>query len=84
MWPVNTSKTNATVDDGGAMFIAPALRDPHRLKMMTKDTADPPIHTEYSLSLGGTTTLILIVDGANAVSSFVMRSKIHLEHRRAT
>ena len=41
---------------------------------MREDTVDPPIHTEYSLS-GGATTLILMVDGANAVSSFVTRSK---------
>merc|ERR1712023_230194 len=34
---------------------------------------DPPIHTEYFLS-GGATTLIFMVDGASAVSSFVMRS----------
>merc|ERR1719238_425201 len=34
---------------------------------------EPPIHTEY-LRSGGATTLIFIVDGANAVSSLVMRS----------
>merc|ERR1712084_19499 len=34
---------------------------------------EPPIHTEY-LRSGGATTLISIVEGANAVSSLVMRS----------
>merc|ERR1719440_217166 len=34
---------------------------------------DPPIHTEY-LRSGGATTLIFMVEGARAVSSFVMRS----------
>merc|ERR1719213_196871 len=34
---------------------------------------DPPIHTEYFLS-GGATTLIFMVEGANAVNSLVMRS----------
>ena len=34
---------------------------------------EPPIHTEYFLS-GGATTLIFIVDGARAVSSFVILS----------
>jgi hypothetical protein len=34
---------------------------------------EPPIHTEYFRS-GGATTLIFIVDGARAVSSFVIRS----------
>eukprot|EP00971_Amphidinium_carterae_P046382 913132-Amphidinium_carterae.1 len=34
---------------------------------------EPPIHTEY-LRSGGATTLIFMVDGAKAVSSFVMRS----------
>merc|ERR1719265_1820318 len=34
---------------------------------------DPPIQTEY-LRSGGATTLIFIVDGANAVNSLVMRS----------
>merc|ERR1712170_333641 len=38
-----------------------------------EDRMDPPIHTEYFLS-GGATTLIFIVEGANAVSSLVMRS----------
>ena len=48
MWPTNTvsSKTNATLDDGGTSFIVPALRDPPRLKKMRKDTLDPPIHTD--------------------------------------
>merc|ERR1712194_781136 len=41
---------------------------------------EPPIHTEY-LRSGGATTLIFIVDGANAVSSFVILSPP--EHRRA-
>merc|ERR1712003_324124 len=34
---------------------------------------EPPIHTEY-LRSGGATTLIFMVEGASAVSSFVMRS----------
>merc|ERR1711988_1036482 len=38
---------------------------------------DPPIHTEY-LRSGGATTLIFIVDGANAVISFVKRSLMFL------
>merc|ERR1719502_37614 len=37
------------------------------------DKMDPPIQTEYFLS-GGATTLIFIVEGANAVSSLVIRS----------
>merc|ERR1719498_1661981 len=42
-------------------------------KVLSEDKMDPPIHTEY-LRSGGATTLIFIVDGASAVSSFVMRS----------
>merc|ERR1712203_280952 len=44
-------------------------------KVLKEDKIDPPIQTEYFLS-GGATTLIFIVDGANAVSSLVMRSPI--------
>ena len=36
---------------------------------------DSPIHTDYIQS-GGATTLISIVDGANAVGSFVTRSTV--------
>ena len=43
------------------------------LKKSEEDKIDPPIHTKYFLS-GGTTTLIFIVHGANAVNSFVKRS----------
>merc|ERR1711870_173009 len=42
-------------------------------KVLSEDRIEPPIHTEY-LRSGGATTLIFIVDGARAVSSFVMRS----------
>merc|ERR1719498_792474 len=42
-------------------------------KVDSDDKIDPPIHTEY-LRSGGAMTLIFIVDGASAVSSFVMRS----------
>merc|ERR1711972_1101774 len=42
-------------------------------KVLKDDKIEPPMHTEYFRS-GGATTLIFIVDGANAVSSFVMRS----------
>merc|ERR1719498_2104766 len=42
-------------------------------KVDSDDKIDPPIHTEY-LRSGGAMTLIFIVDGANAVSSFVIRS----------
>merc|ERR1719321_2364602 len=41
--------------------------------VLRDDKIEPPIHTEYFRS-GGATTLIFIVDGASAVSSFVMRS----------
>merc|ERR1719379_1964540 len=41
--------------------------------VLREDRMDPPIQTEY-LRSGGATTLIFIVDGARAVSSFVMRS----------
>merc|ERR1719379_2391064 len=44
-------------------------------KVLSEERMDPPIHTEY-LRSGGATTLIFIVDGAKAVSSFVMRSPI--------
>merc|ERR1712045_878873 len=44
-------------------------------KVLKEDRIEPPIHTEY-LRSGGATTLIFIVDGASAVSSFVMRSPI--------
>merc|ERR1712187_397678 len=44
-------------------------------KVLNKDRIEPPIHTEY-LRSGGATTLIFIVEGAKAVSSFVMRSPI--------
>merc|ERR1712070_687855 len=42
-------------------------------KVLRDDKMEPPIHTEYFRS-GGATTLIFIVEGASAVSSFVMRS----------
>merc|ERR1712022_70152 len=42
-------------------------------KVLKDDRIEPPIHTEYFRS-GGAITLIFIVDGARAVSSFVMRS----------
>merc|ERR1712146_416988 len=42
-------------------------------KVLNEERMDPPIHTEYFRS-GGATTLIFIVDGAKAVSSFPMRS----------
>merc|ERR1712073_166523 len=42
-------------------------------KVLRDERMDPPIHTEY-LRSGGATTLIFIVEGARAVSSFVMRS----------
>merc|ERR1711988_1202143 len=41
----------------------------------SEDRIDPPIQTEYFRS-GGAITLIFIVDGASAVSSFVIRSPI--------
>merc|ERR1711874_865348 len=42
-------------------------------KVLSEDKIDPPIHTEY-LRSGGATTFIFMVEGASAVSSFVMRS----------
>merc|ERR1711877_6965 len=42
-------------------------------KVLNEERMEPPIHTEYFRS-GGATTLIFIVEGASAVSSFVMRS----------
>merc|ERR1719215_1749762 len=42
-------------------------------KVLKEDKMEPPIQTEY-LRSGGATTLIFMVDGASAVSSFVMRS----------
>merc|ERR1711900_129838 len=42
-------------------------------KVLREERMDPPIHTEY-LRSGGATTLIFIVEGARAVSSFVIRS----------
>merc|ERR1719159_1655076 len=44
-------------------------------KVLSDDKMEPPIHTEYFRS-GGATTLIFMVDGARAVSSFVIRSPI--------
>merc|ERR1712207_29362 len=44
-------------------------------KVLSDERIEPPIHTEY-LRSGGATTLIFMVDGANAVSSLVMRSPI--------
>merc|ERR1712113_955925 len=43
--------------------------------VLNEDKIDPPIQTEY-LRSGGATTLIFIVEGANAVNSFVIRSPI--------
>ena len=43
--------------------------------VLREDRINPPIDTECFLS-GGATTLIFIVDGADAVNSFVMRSAI--------
>merc|ERR1712003_410530 len=42
-------------------------------KVLNEDKIEPPIQTEY-LRSGGATTLIFMVEGANAVNSFVMRS----------
>merc|ERR1719155_340485 len=42
-------------------------------KVLKEERMEPPIHTEY-LRSGGATTLIFMVDGARAVSSFVIRS----------
>merc|ERR1712014_46946 len=42
-------------------------------KVLKEERIEPPIHTEYFRS-GGATTLIFIVEGANAVSSFVIPS----------
>merc|ERR1719160_1690352 len=42
-------------------------------EVLSDERMEPPIHTEY-LRSGGATTLIFIVEGANAVSSLVMRS----------
>merc|ERR1712056_176839 len=42
-------------------------------KVLSELRIEPPIHTEY-LRSGGATTLIFMVEGASAVSSFVMRS----------
>merc|ERR1712137_888487 len=61
------------VHDGRAGLVVLALGDPHLLEGAEGRRMEPPIHTEYFLS-GGATTLIFIVDGASAVSSFVMRS----------
>merc|ERR1719220_1797251 len=44
-------------------------------KVLNDDRMEPPIHTEYFRS-GGATTLIFMVEGARAVSSFVIRSPI--------
>lgn len=44
-------------------------------KVDRDDKMEPPIHTEY-LRSGGAIILILIVDGANDVISFCMRSAI--------
>ena len=52
-------------------------------KVLMQERMEPPIHTEY-LRSGGATTLIFIVDGARAVSSFVMRLADSREHRGAT
>merc|ERR1711979_42941 len=43
--------------------------------VLKDERMEPPIHTEYFRS-GGATTLIFIVEGARAVSSFVIRSPI--------
>merc|ERR1711981_1433121 len=42
-------------------------------KVLSDDKMEPPIQTEY-LRSGGATTLTFIVEGARAVSSFVIRS----------
>merc|ERR1712211_68673 len=42
-------------------------------KVLNDERMEPPILTEY-LRSGGATTLIFMVDGANAVNSLVMRS----------
>merc|ERR1712048_1464896 len=44
-------------------------------KVDKEDKINPPIQTEY-LRSGGATTLIFMVEGAKAVSSFVIRSPI--------
>ena len=64
MWPATrrAQKTNADVDDGGTRCIVPAPRGPLLLPT--------------TFILNGATTLIFVVDGANAVCLFVMRSII--------
>ena len=46
--------------------------------VLREDRVDPPIHTEYFHS-DGTTTMNFIVNEANAVSSFNMRSPVPLK-----
>ena len=48
-----------------------------------EDKIDPPIHIGY-FHVDGATTLIFVVDGANAVNSFVHALNNLLEHGRAT
>ena len=44
-------------------------------KVLSKERMEPPMHAEY-LRSGGATTLIFIVDGAQAANSCVMLSQI--------
>merc|ERR1719405_230081 len=62
-----------TMHDRWSRLVVLCLRDHICWKVLSEDRMDPPIHTEYFRS-GGAITLIFIVDGASAVSSFVMRS----------
>ena len=54
--------------DGRASLIEPA-------PSKSTSSENLKVHFEYS-DYGGTTTLTFIVDGTNAVSSFVMRSRV--------
>ena len=76
MRPANrVSSESLSVDGGGARFIVLALRDPHLLDCAEgkQDRSSNPYRV---LSLWWSNLLDLIVEGANAVISFVMRSPI--------
>ena len=68
--PANTvSSTEKIVDAGGAKI--------HRTRPSRSTSAENlKVHAEYLHSCGAT-TLTFIVDGVNAVSSFIVLSKIH-------
>ena len=52
---------------------SPTRKKEFRWKVLTEDKTDPPVHTEFTLEVP---TAVIFVNGANAVSSCVLRPPV--------